>query len=199
MKTISIGRDESCDIVIIDKTNVVSRRHAVIIIDNAGKMTITDYSSNGTYINGIRMSENVAVPITRKDTISLAHASELNWDLVPNIKGRNVKIVSISAFLLVLIIALLFVFRNEPEPINYQNEPNQESAPQNNIPDDSVIKPEPKIDEQETPAPKPAPAPEPKKPRNKDKEVKKPQDNKPVVKEDKTVVEESAPVNPIIF
>ena len=107
MKTISIGRDESCDIVITDRTNVVSRRHAVITIDNSGKMTITDYSSNGTYVNGIKMSENVAVPITRKDNISFAHVFELDWNMVPNVRSRNIKIILGSAIAVIAIIVLI--------------------------------------------------------------------------------------------
>ena len=54
MKTYSIGRDLGCDIVINDTTDVVSRRHAVLTVASSGKMTLTDLSSNGTYINGIR-------------------------------------------------------------------------------------------------------------------------------------------------
>lgn len=118
MKTISIGRDENCDIVFTDRTNVVSRRHAVITIDNSGKMTITDYSSNGTYINGIKMSENVAVPITRKDAISFAHVFELDWNMVPNVKSRNIKIILGSAIAVLAIVALIILLggdKSEPE------------------------------------------------------------------------------------
>lgn len=83
MKTYSIGRDINCDIVITDSTDVVSRRHALLNVTSSGKMTIIDQSSNGTYVNGIRISQNVAVPVTRKDTISLAHVAKLDWSLVP--------------------------------------------------------------------------------------------------------------------
>ena len=113
MKTISIGRDESCDIVITDRTNVVSRRHAVITIDNSGKMTITDHSSNGTYVNGIKMSENVAVPITRKDNISFAHVFELDWNMVPNVRSRNIKIILGSAIAVIAIIAMIKLLGDE--------------------------------------------------------------------------------------
>lgn len=109
MKTISIGRDENCDIVIVDRTNVVSRRHAVITIDNRGKMSITDYSSNGTYVNGVKISNNVAVPITRKNTITFAHAYELDWNLVPNVRCRNLKIALISTIIVVATIVLIVI------------------------------------------------------------------------------------------
>ncbi len=83
MKTYSIGRDVNCDIVINDSTDVISRRHALLNVTSSGKMTIIDQSSNGTYVNGIRISQNVPVPVTRKDTISLAHVTKLDWAMVP--------------------------------------------------------------------------------------------------------------------
>lgn len=87
MKTYTIGRDLSSDIVINDQTDVVSRRHAVLSVGNRGKMTLTDLSSNGTYINGIKMSPNVAVPVTRNDTISFAHVATLDWEMISKPKG----------------------------------------------------------------------------------------------------------------
>lgn len=83
MKVYSIGRESGCDIVINDSTDVVSRRHAILNVSPTGKMTIVDQSHNGTYVNGIKISPNVPVPVTRKDNISFAHVARLDWDLVP--------------------------------------------------------------------------------------------------------------------
>lgn len=83
MKTYSIGRDLNCDIVINDSTDVISRRHALLNVTPSGKMTIIDQSSNGTYVNGIRITQNVPVPVTRKDIVSLAHVAKLDWNQVP--------------------------------------------------------------------------------------------------------------------
>lgn len=83
MKTYSIGRDVSCDIVVSDSTDVVSRRHALLNIGPSGKMTIIDQSTNGTYVNGIRISQNVPVPVSRKDIVSFAHVTKLDWSQVP--------------------------------------------------------------------------------------------------------------------
>lgn len=118
MKTISIGRDDQCNIVIIDKTSVVSRRHAVIMIDSYGKMTITDYSSNGTYINGIKISHNVAVPITRKDTVSFAHVADLDWRLVPDVRGKLIKLFSVIGVCVVAIGITLGIVLGKEDPIN---------------------------------------------------------------------------------
>lgn len=83
MKSYSIGREAGCDIVINDNTDVISRRHAVLSVESSGKMTITDMSTNGTYINGQRVSSNVPVPVTRKDSVSFAHVSTLDWNVIP--------------------------------------------------------------------------------------------------------------------
>lgn len=83
MKSYSIGRDNACDIVLNDHTDVISRRHAVLTVSSSGKMTITDQSTNGTYINGQKISPNVPVPVTRKDSVSFAHVSTLDWNMIP--------------------------------------------------------------------------------------------------------------------
>lgn len=83
MKALSIGREQGCDIVINDSTDVISRRHAILNISSSGKITVVDQSRNGTYVNGIRISQNVPVPVTRKDIISFAHVAKLDWNAVP--------------------------------------------------------------------------------------------------------------------
>lgn len=83
MKAYSIGREANCDIVIYDTTDVVSRRHAVLNVYPNGKMFIVDQSRNGTYVNGIRVTPNVPVPVTRKDIVSFAHVVKLDWSQVP--------------------------------------------------------------------------------------------------------------------
>jgi len=87
MKVYSIGREAGCDIVINDNSDATSRRHATLTVMSSGKMTITDQSRNGTYVNGIKISPNVAVPVTRKDNISFAHVYRLDWNQIPNPTG----------------------------------------------------------------------------------------------------------------
>ncbi len=83
MKSYSIGREETCNITLYDSSNLVSRRHATLNV-NGSKMTITDHSSNGTYINGIRITSGTPVPVTRKDVVSFAQTCELDWKRIPN-------------------------------------------------------------------------------------------------------------------
>lgn len=107
MKTYSIGRDINCDIVINDSTDVVSRRHALLNITPSGKMTIVDQSSNGTYVNGIRIAQNVPVPVTRKDIVSLAHVAKLDWSQVPK-SNQWTKYTIGSFIIIILVLGLVF-------------------------------------------------------------------------------------------
>lgn len=86
-KIYTIGRDTGCDVVIPDETNVISRLHATLRIDDKGKYYLIDQSRNGTYVNGMKMSSNVEIPVTRKDVISFAHIHNLDWTLIP--RGGN--------------------------------------------------------------------------------------------------------------
>ncbi len=107
MKTYSIGRDVNCDIVINDSTDIISRRHALINITPSGKMTIIDQSSNGTYVNGIRITPNVPVPVTRKDVVSLAHVAKLNWNHIPK-SNQWVKYLVGGLIAVAVILAVIF-------------------------------------------------------------------------------------------
>ena len=102
MKVYSIGREAGCDIVINDNSDATSRRHATLTVMPSGKMTITDQSRNGTYVNGIKISPNVAVPVTRKDNISFAHVYRLDWNMIP-------KPVGITQYVIYGLIALAVI------------------------------------------------------------------------------------------
>ena len=104
MKVYSIGREEGCDIIINDNTDVISRRHAALNVSSSGKMTIVDYSHNGTYVNGIRISPNVPVPVTRKDNISFSHVARLDWDQIPNTRATIMRYVLFGVLALILVV-----------------------------------------------------------------------------------------------
>lgn len=111
MKTYSIGRDLNCDIVINDSTDVISRRHALLNVTPSGKMTIIDQSSNGTYVNGIRISQNVPVPVTRKDIVSLAHVAKLDWNQVPK-SNQWIKYTIGAVVAIVVILGIILGVKN---------------------------------------------------------------------------------------
>ena len=104
MKNYSIGRDEGCSILISDPSKMVSRNHATLSV-NGTRMTITDHSSNGTYINSIRISTNTPVPVTRKDVVSFANVANLDWTKVPN----PVVKITLASVIVAVIVALLCV------------------------------------------------------------------------------------------
>lgn len=109
MKSYSIGRDAGCDIVLNDNTDVISRRHAVLTVLSSGKMTITDLSTNGTYINGQRISSNVAVPVTRKDSVSFAHVSALDWNIIPKSNQWLTYLIAGLAAVAVIVAGIVFI------------------------------------------------------------------------------------------
>lgn len=102
MKVYTIGRENTCDIVMSDNTDVISRKHAILNVYASGKMTITDQSQNGTYVNGMRITPNTAVPVTRKDNVSLAHVATLDWNRVP-------KQVTILQYIIIAVIAIIVI------------------------------------------------------------------------------------------
>ena len=110
MKVYSIGREEGCDIIINDNSDVISRRHATLNVTSSGKMTIIDLSHNGTYVNGIRISQNVPVPVTRKDNVSFAHVARLDWNLIPNTSAVIIRWTIIGVLALLLIIGGIWGF-----------------------------------------------------------------------------------------
>lgn len=129
MKTIySIGRDPGCDIYLYDDKNVISRNHAILKIGKGGKYFISDQSMNGTYINGIKVTPGVQVPVTRKDVVTFAHVAELDWSLIPNTGLKTLKSILFAA-LAVLIIGgvaygvVKYMDQAKPTPQQQMNTP----------------------------------------------------------------------------
>lgn len=117
MKVITIGRDPSCSIVINDPQ--ISRRHAIVRVSDLGKIEIVDLSSNGTSVNGNPLRKNVPCPVTRKNQITFAGVSKLNWDDIPN-PARLYKWIGIGILgivTLAIIIAMVFNNISDDKPI----------------------------------------------------------------------------------
>ena len=138
----TIGRDPSCDIVIPDNTDVVSRVHASLKVKGGGKYILVDQSRNGTYVNGIKMSANEEIPVTRKDTISFAHVAELNWDMVPKEKPKGM-LWGIIALVIVAVAGCILYFVLKPDdpkpvdPVGGETVP-AEMTPDANVKNDTV-------------------------------------------------------------
>lgn len=81
MRTITLGRDNSCDIVINDSR--VSRIHANIFRNGDG-YTYRDMSTNGTRINGV-LVQRTDIFINPGDSVLLASSVPLPWEKVKNL------------------------------------------------------------------------------------------------------------------
>ena len=117
MKSYTIGRDKACDIVLNDHSDVISRRHAVLTVSSSGKMTITDQSTNGTYINGQRISSDVPVPVTRKDSISFAHVTTFDWNIIPKSNKWVTYLLIGLGVALIAALVVLYVMREKKKPV----------------------------------------------------------------------------------
>ncbi|MBP3639416.1 MAG: FHA domain-containing protein [Muribaculaceae bacterium] len=103
MKIIVIGRGEDADVRIED--SLISRRHATIKMLPMGKMEIRDLSKNGTFVNGIRLAVNKPVRITRKDVVSFARVSQLDWKEIPDpMKPYRIVAVVVAALIVGLLL-----------------------------------------------------------------------------------------------
>jgi len=90
---------------------VISRRHATLNVAPSGKMTIVDTSQNGTYVNGIRIAQNVPVPVTRKDKVSFAHVTKLDWNLIPK-PNAIIKYVAMGLIAIALVVVAVIGFNS---------------------------------------------------------------------------------------
>lgn len=150
-KIYTIGREEGCDIVIPDNSDVISRLHATIRIESEDKIFITDQSRNGTYVNGMKISSNVEVPVSRKDVISFAHIVDFDWTLIPKQKSKYLKwTIIIVPFILILGYVAFNLFtpdkpNNTPTPvIEIRNEVNNDTTAHDTIVDKDTLSVKPK-------------------------------------------------------
>ena len=87
-KTITIGRDKKCDLVVEDipQNQKVSGRHATITEVNVEgalqkQFVLEDHSTNGTYVNSTFV-HNGTYKIKEGDVVTLGRDYLLDWDLV---------------------------------------------------------------------------------------------------------------------
>ncbi len=78
----TIGTAADNRIVIADTTNYISRYHAIVTLDSTGMYYIKDISTNGTYVNGVKIKSKVEKIVTSNDNISFANEKSLDWSLI---------------------------------------------------------------------------------------------------------------------
>lgn len=104
----SIGCDINNRIQVVDPRGLISRFHATLKVSPKGKITINDHSSNGTYVNGVKIQPNVDVPVKRKDIVMFANSQKLDWNRIKNKKSFDNKLILIPAACL-LFACLIFL------------------------------------------------------------------------------------------
>lgn len=89
MIIISIGRDENNRIVLEDPVQLVSNYQAELRIHDNGNMFLFDKSSNGTFVNGVRIPSRQDFPVYRGNMVLFANKIPLNWTLVPEVPAAE--------------------------------------------------------------------------------------------------------------
>ena len=106
MKTLyTIGREQNSDIILWNEES--SRCHAQIRIDQKGKLWLMDMSTNGTYLNGMRISPNYEVEVSRKDEILFAGVELLDWNRIPKQKNKLLWIILPISIVVLIAIAVV--------------------------------------------------------------------------------------------
>lgn len=103
MKKLTIGRNNACDIVVLDTSDLVSRKQAVLTFSFFGKMKLYDTSNNGTYVNGQKLEKGKGLQVTRKDNINFARIADLDWSEVKD-PYRKTKIYTFVGLLIAIFI-----------------------------------------------------------------------------------------------
>ena len=80
MIKITIGRSRECSIC-FEGYSQVSSKHAELVISDDGRMTFTDYSTNGSYVNG-QLVQHATVLVTYGCEIVFPGNAVLDWNLV---------------------------------------------------------------------------------------------------------------------
>lgn len=106
MKKLTIGRNNACDIIIPDTTDLVSRSQAVLTFSFFGKMVLYDTSNNGTYVNGQKVENGKGVRVTRKDKVNFARIADLDWNDVRD-PYKKEKIISLSVILALVLASVV--------------------------------------------------------------------------------------------
>lgn len=120
MKKLTIGRNNACDIIIPDITDLVSRKQAVLTYSFWGKMVLYDTSNNGTYVNGQKLENGKGFCVTRKDKVNFARIADLDWNEVKDPYKRTKTIASICTFVLIVFAVLLTLWFSMSKEENVQ-------------------------------------------------------------------------------
>lgn len=115
MKKLTIGRNNACDIIIPDTSDLVSRKQAILAYSFWGKKVLYDTSNNGTYVNGQKLENGKGMKVTRKDKVNFARIADLDWNEVKDPYRKEKLISIICASLIIIASILLAIWQTLPE------------------------------------------------------------------------------------
>jgi hypothetical protein len=70
------------DLWALTGSSAVSRRHALLMVSDAGAVSIMDAGSrNGTFVNGVRLAPLTPRPLTPQDTVTLGQGDQVAFQL----------------------------------------------------------------------------------------------------------------------
>lgn len=81
----TIGTSSDNRIVLNDTTSLISRHHAILKLMRNGKYIIYDQSTNGTYVNGVKIRTKTDFPVSVTDQISFAQVQQFDWRRVTKV------------------------------------------------------------------------------------------------------------------
>ena len=136
MKKITIGRNNACDIIIPDTSDLVSRKQAILSVSFFGKMILYDTSNNGTYVNGQPVETGKGVRVTRKDKVNFARIVDLDWNEVKDPYKKEKSFVLLGTVVLLLTIVLIVV----SPPIIFEKEGTIPAVESNSTPMKGEVK-----------------------------------------------------------
>jgi len=96
-------------IVLYDSNQKISRNHAILKIDAHSNLFIRDISTNGTYVNGVKINPNVDFPLTKKDNVVFANAQTLDCSLIEFRKVPILRIIYTYELFSILSFIILFI------------------------------------------------------------------------------------------
>jgi uncharacterized membrane-anchored protein YitT (DUF2179 family) len=94
-----------------------------------GKIFITDHSTNGTFVNGIKITPDVDFPVKRGNRISFANEVELDWKLIARTKNKILLYAVIVGLLIAAGIVAFYLWGGSYTP----QQPGQELVPADSL------------------------------------------------------------------
>jgi pSer/pThr/pTyr-binding forkhead associated (FHA) protein/S1-C subfamily serine protease len=97
---LKVGKDQLNNIILsgID----TSRNHANICVNTKGKVFIMDYSTNGTIVNGKKITSYQYLPIKRGTKVIFGNSDKLDWRKIPGGIPKSIIYSTVSLFILAI-------------------------------------------------------------------------------------------------